>query len=202
MNLRLVAAIVFLFNCFVFGQGPFQYDQQAINLIEGAAGLQSAQPLGQSFTPSLSSIGFVELNLYDGDTLHTAGATVFVNVRSNSVTGPILGSSAMVFMPDGFFGVTNFIFSTPIGLAPGQTYYLQPLVQSGDGWGSYVTDGSYAGGTEIYQGVPVPGRNLWFREGVVVPEPSSVLLLVLGFGALMARLIRLPKSPSHVLHRF
>ena len=49
--------------------------------------------------------------------------------------------------------------------------------------GSYVTDGSYAGGTAIAQGIPIPDRDLWFREGiVVVPEPSSALLALLGSG--------------------
>jgi hypothetical protein len=81
-----------------------------------------------------------------------------------------------VFLPNNFLGITNFIFSVPVAVTPGTTYYLQP-VQSGDGVGSSVTDGSYPGGTEIYQGSPIPDRDLWFREGIIVPEPSSMFLL-------------------------
>ncbi|MGI8965739.1 MAG: PEP-CTERM sorting domain-containing protein, partial [Limisphaerales bacterium] len=87
-----------------------------------------------------------------------------------------------VFMPARFFGITNFIFTTPVTVTPGVTYYFQP-VSGGGGFGSYLTD-SYLGGTQIYQGSPIPDRDLWFREGVVVPEPSSSFMVLLGGGVL------------------
>ena len=184
MKLTFIFAILCLTNLFVHGQGTLIYDQQSTNLIEGSAFLRSGQPMGQSFTPTLSYVSFILLNLYDSDALHNSGATVFVNLRSNSITGPILGSSEAIFLPEQFFGITNFFFATPINITPGTTYYFQPAIQSGDTVGAYVTDGSYAGGTAIDQGVPIPDRDLWFREGiVVVPEPSSALLALLGGGA-------------------
>jgi hypothetical protein len=168
-----------LVACSIQGQG-FVYDQQSTNLIEGSSSLRSGQPMGQSFTPTLSSVSFILLNLYDSDALHNSGATVFVNLRSNSVTGPILGSSAGVFLPDQFFGTTNFFFTTPINVASGTTYYFQPVIQSGDSVGSYVTDTSYAG-TAYALGAPVFNHELWFREGILaVPEPSPVWLAWLG----------------------
>jgi hypothetical protein len=180
--------LLFLFSAATLaaiGQDTFIYDQQSTNLVEGAAFLQSGQPMGQSFAPTLSSVGFVILNLYDSDGLHNLGSTVYVNLRSDSITGPILGSSTAVFLPDGFFGIANFIFSTPMDVTPGLTYYLQPLIQSGDTVGSYVTDGSYAGGMLISQGVPILDRDLWFREGIVVPEPSGAVLFLIGSGLLL-----------------
>jgi hypothetical protein len=42
--------------------GTFIYDQQSsteANLGEAAVVIQSSQPVGQSFTPSLSSVGFI-----------------------------------------------------------------------------------------------------------------------------------------------
>ena len=126
------------------------------------------------------------LMLYDANTLQTAGATVFVNLRSNSITGPILAVSDPVFMPNNFFGTTNFVFSTAVSVVPGVSYYFQPLVQSGDNWATYLTDGSYGGGTAIGAGVPISDRDLWFREGVV-PEPSSALLVLIGGGLLVWR---------------
>jgi hypothetical protein len=37
------------------------------------------------------------------------------------------------------------------------------------------------------QGAPNPGFDLWFREGVVVPEPGTWALLLVGFGLLAWR---------------
>jgi hypothetical protein len=175
-----VVAVLFLAVFTAKSQGVFIYDQQSTNLVEGIAPIQTGQPMGQSFTPSLTAIGFVDLYLYDGNSLQTQGATVQVNLRSGSVTGPILGTSVSVFMPNNFYGITNFLFTTPVSIVPGTQYFLQPVVVSGDGWGSYITDASYSGGIGIYQGVPVADRNLWFREGIVVPEPSSVALTMFG----------------------
>ncbi len=189
----IIPTILLMGICIGHGQGTFVLDQESTNLVEGALGLQSGQPMGHSFTPSFSSVGVVALNLYDGDTLHTAGATVFVNLRWNSITGPILGVSDPVFMPNNFFGITNFVFSTPVAVVPGVTYYFQPLVQSGDGWGSYLTDGSYPGGTAIAGGLPISDRNLWFREGIV-PEPSSAVLFLSGVALAACRRLRNARS--------
>ncbi len=140
--------------------------------------------MGQSFTPTLTTVGFVLLNLYDSDALHNSGATVLVNLRSSSISGTILSSTVPVFLPDGFSGITNFLFQTPTVVTPGVTYFFQPVIQSGDTVGSYVTDGSYTGGMAISGGVPDPSRDLWFREGIVVPEPSAAWLALLGGGVL------------------
>jgi len=58
-------------------------------------------------------------------------------------------------------------------------------MQSGDIiiLGRFVPGSDYAGGTEFLQGQP--GNNdLWFREGIVIPEPSATSLFVAGFGVL------------------
>jgi hypothetical protein len=176
----------------VHSQG-FIVDQQSTNLVDGSAPLNIiGQPMGQSFRPQFNSIGFVTLNLFDADAFqNNFGASVYVNVRSNSVTGLILGTSATVFMPGQFFGITNFLFSAPVSLVSGATYYLQPVVQTGFGWGSYITDGSYAGGSLIRDGTPFSGRNLWFQEGVIgTPEPSSLALASLSCLLLGSRVWR------------
>jgi len=166
----------------VHGQG-FIYDQQSTNITEGSAGISGGQPIGESFTPSLSSVGFVTLFLFDFENLNS-GATVFINLRSSSITGPVLGSSMPVFMPFGFNGISNFSFSTPVTVQPGTTYYLQPFIQSGDEMG-WVATGGYAGGSEFDQGVALTGKNLWFQEGVVAaPEPSPSWLILVGTGIL------------------
>lgn len=182
MNAKIISITIAIFftTWFALGQGLI-YDQQSTNLIEGAGFLKSDQPMGQSFTPSLSSIRFISLLLYDSDGLHSSGATVFVNLRSNSITGAIMSSTTPIFLPNLFSGVTNFLFTAAVPIVPGITYYFQPVIQSGDTIGALQSDGSYSGGTFIYQGAPYPGRNLWFQEGVIgVPEPTAIALLLAG----------------------
>src|SRR5450759_4846854 len=79
------------------GQGTFIYDQQSADETvlagEGGGILQSNQPFGQSFTPTFSSINFIRLWLADGLPGNGLGATVFINLRTNSISGPILAST-------------------------------------------------------------------------------------------------------------
>lgn len=167
-------------------QGTFLYDQQSVTNDsaggEGVPTIQSNQPIGQSFTPALGSIGFIRLFLIDGS-LNGLGANVYLNLRSDSITGPILSSTDPVFMPDGFGGPKNFLFPTPVAVTPGVVYFFQPVVQSGDLWG-VVDDNhyNYPGGTAIGQGIADPVFDLWFREGIIVPEPSGVSLFLLAMG--------------------
>src|SRR5450759_795165 len=144
------------------GQGTFIYDQQSAvegTLGEGGGAIQSSQPFGQSFTPSRSSINFIRLCLADAFPGNSLGASVYINLRSNSITGPIMASTDPVFMADGF-GVANreyanFFFSTEIAVTPGMTYFFQPVV--GAGGDTWVAGGdtryNYTGGTLIFQGV-------------------------------------------------
>ena len=171
------------------GQGTFVYDQQSgdeSTLIGAVTTIQSHQPIGQSFTPSTTAVGFIRLSLNDATPGNSAGATVFVNLRANSITGTVLGSSDAVSMPDNFGrgtnGYVNFFFPSPVTLIPGTTYYFQPVVQSGDTWqvGAYNFPVNYAGGTAYYDGVASGSDDLWFREGIVVPEPSTICLGIFG----------------------
>src|SRR5262245_18890354 len=107
-------------------QGAFIYDQQSATEATaggGAAFIQRLQPFGQSFTPTLPSVGFIRLLLSDAG-VNGLSSVVYVNLRSNSITGPVLGSTEPVFLPDGFgvFGsspYTNFFFATPVPVNPG-----------------------------------------------------------------------------------
>jgi hypothetical protein len=173
----------------IFGQGTFVYDQQSAtetNITEGGGGIQSAQPVGQSFTPSLSAVGFVRFQLYDSNFGNSLGANIFVNIRSGSILGPIIGVSSVVSLPDNFGGYSDFIFSTPASVTPGTIYYFQPVVQSGDVWGIGGSSPlQYAGGTAFFNGAPDLSHDLWFREGIMaVPEPTTISLATLGLGTL------------------
>ena len=173
------------------GQGTFIYDQQSSDEsrpAESVAGIQANQPIGQSFTPILTSVGFVRLQLLDLNPGNGLGATLFINLRTSSIAGPILGSTDLVFLLDGSpgpAGFVNFFFSTPLSVVPSTTYYFQPVVQSGDIIliGATIPGSDYAGGTEFIQG-QAGNDDLWFREGIVVPEPGAWALLLVGCGLL------------------
>jgi len=171
------------------GQGTFIYDQQSsdeTNLQEGGAHIVSDPPV-QSFTPGLSSIGFIRLFINDVTLGNGVGGTVYLNLLQNSVSGPVLASTQPVVLPDSSQGPVNFFFSIPISLNPGQQYYIQPLVQSGDDLQANISFRyNYSGGTAYLRGQPSQqGYDLWFREGIVVPEPASLCLLPLGAAFLL-----------------
>jgi len=161
------------------------FDQQSSDeSFPGVGGvlIQNAQPTGQSFTPSLNAIGFVRFNLFDQIRNNGTGATVYVNLRMDSITGSIVDSTAPVALPDNFGpnGFVNFFFGSNVPLLPGVKYYLQPVVQSGDTWGIIGDTFNYAGGEFYNQGVGTTLSDLWFREGIIVPEPSTAALLLIG----------------------
>jgi hypothetical protein len=183
------ASVALLLALSASGQGTFIYDQQSAT--EGSGGgvttiIQDYQPMGQSFVPSLGSIGFVRLDVSDSR-LGFGGATLYVNLRADSITGQVLGATDSIDFTDGFHGYVNFFFPIPVALTPGQTYYFQPVVQSGDFWSvTRYNNYFYPNGAVYLNGVAdVNGFDLWFREGIVVPEPSAVALFVSGGSGLL-----------------
>ena len=178
-----------------WGQGTLVYDQQIGVPPEGSVIIQGNQPIGQSFTPALSSIGFIQLEIGD-DNSSGAGATVIVDVRSGSITGTILGTST-VTIPAGFNGIVSdsplirgplFYFSTPVSVTPGTTYFFDVNVQAGGDTCSLaeMSSDSYGGGTSFYNGAAFPNNDTWFGEGiVVVPEPSVTWLALAGGGVFL-----------------
>lgn len=177
-----------LFATILHGQGTFVYDQQSSDesyFAEGGGNIQENQPIGQSFTPSLSTVGFVRLQIYNGFLGDYTSADVVVHLRSNSITGPLLGTSAMFSIPGGslFANTVDFVFSIPVTVTPGTAYFFQPEVLNNSNVGlNQSTFYNYAGGILFAGGVSYPNNDIWFREGIIVPEPSLPVLLLLGGG--------------------
>src|SRR5258706_6715557 len=114
-----------------------------------------------------------------------------MNLRSDSITGTILGTSSPLSLTLG--GPSTFVFPTPVPVTSGTTYYFQPVIQSSvGGYGTFVAGYNYSGGMAFVDGLAVPTKDFWFREGIVVPEPCSAALLLLGGSVLLGarRMIR------------
>ena len=169
----------------VHAQGTLVYDQQSSadeTSPFGSVPIQAYGTVGQSFTPSLTGVGFVRLRQFDINPGNSVGATLVVDLRSGAINGPVIGTTTPVVLGDGFAGPVSFFFVTAVPVVPNTTYYFQTMVQSGDTWGittlSTLPSNNYLGGN-FYGGLqPFPASDLWFREGIVVPEPSVVALLL------------------------
>lgn len=188
-----MAAMLVAASTQIHAQG-FIYDQESTNspvssYANGVDGIY-IQPatIFQTFIPTFSAIGFVQLEFEDAPNNGTNGATVYVNLWTGSPninSATFVSSTTPVYMPDGFMnsglgaaGVTNIFFSTLITLTAGQTYYLQPVVSSGDNPWAVVAMQTYPNGNLYYNGTHNPGQDLWFREGIIsVPEPSVFTLV-------------------------
>jgi PEP-CTERM motif len=153
-------------------------------------------PFGQSFTPGLAAVDFVQLRLSDFDAGSGLGGTFQVRIREGgAATGAILGTSAAKTLPDGFgtladdfgygfaFGgsLAQFDFATPVALNPGALYSIEVVELSGDRFEMYGTlPGGYPGGTAI-AGLPLSSVDFFFREGIQdVPEPGTFGLGLFG----------------------
>lgn len=172
-------------------QGTLVFDQQSStdeDFPYGGLSIQFYGSVGQSFTPSLSTVGFVRVKLYDAAPFNPFGATLVMNLRSNAINGPIIGTSQLLVLANGFAGSTNFIFSSAVGVIPNSTYYFETSVVSGDQWGITAMGNDYPNGNYYGGNTSAVGGDLWFREGIVVPEPTTGAVLVAGL--LVASLVR------------
>jgi len=179
-RLGMILGIFLLSRTLAGAQGTLIFDQQEMGALDGSIGLNRT-PLGQSFTPTFDSIGFVQFQLFNG----VAGSIFTVNVLSGSISGSILGTTDPVIYNSN--GSYDFFFSNPVSLTPGAQYFLQPVVSSGGFAIMPITFIQYTGGNAIYDGTTHSDRDFWFREGIVstVPEPSSAALLLPALAALI-----------------
>lgn len=134
-------------------QGTFVYDQESSSdetHQTGGVAIQFYGSVGQSFTPSFSSVGFIRVKLFDVTPGNALGATLVMNLRSDAINGPIIGTAAPLALTNGFAGSANFLFSTAINVVQDQLYFFETTVQSGDTWGirtmSNVPGDNYPGG--------------------------------------------------------
>src|SRR5205823_5179556 len=112
-----------------------------------------------------------------------AGVTFSVNLREGGYNGPIIGSSTPVVMVNKLVTqIGTFYYPDNIPVTAGQRYFFEPVLLSlGSMDFGYKFPSSYPGGEAWNNGVPSgETADYWFREGIVVPEPGVVWLLLVG----------------------
>jgi len=146
--------------------------------------------IAQSFTPSLSTVGFVQFQTYVFDDNNGAGVAFAVNLREGAYNGPILSSTTPVVLLNRLMTqIGTFYYPDNISVTPGQLYFFEPVLLSPGSMNTgYKFPSSYPFGEAWNNGVPSStGSDYWFREGIVVPEPGTVWMLLFGSGVFIWR---------------
>jgi hypothetical protein len=187
---KLLLALVLLLsiNRLACAQGTLVYDQQVTtndNIGASPFGIPTYaigtnQPIGQSFTPTFSAIGFVRFYLNVPAQPSGTSTLLWINLWSGSISnGILLASTSADSLSPGFNTFATFYFTTPAALTPGTVYYLQPFIQSGNAHTAIAISSilpPYSGGMAfINDNQPQnPNTDIWFREGIVAtPEPAT-----------------------------
>ncbi len=146
----------------------------SLRFLSPAQGGPGSLPFGQEFTPSFAGVQWFEF-LVNSVAPPASAGTFQVNIRLNSVTGPIVGASEPVSVSFGVSqGTARADFGSLVPLVGGQQYVAELVPLSG--LGLYFFDSpNYSGGRLIMSGAPT-ATDLWFREGIIVPEPGAVRL--------------------------
>jgi len=106
-TIRNLLAAIFIAAAFQTHAQGVVYDQQS-TVSPSSLGdflVIQTEPLTQSFIPTLSAIGFVQFDFSEMPNNGNNGATVYVNLWTgspNTRSATLLGSTAPVYMPDGF----------------------------------------------------------------------------------------------------
>ena len=172
-----------------FGQGFLVVDQASgtTNELVQVSTQIPDEHIAQSFTPSLSAVGFVQFSQYVPAFPGNDQVTFVVNLRAGAYNGPILSSTDPVILVNHLTQIGTFYYPENVGVAPGQLYFFEPvLLSSGSLDIGYKNPSSYLGGDAWNNGLQDTG-DYWFREGVVVPEPDTIGLALLGSGVFIWR---------------
>ena len=142
MRLSLILTTLALTAYSAHGVGIYQVDQSVgpINPPNLFANIQPATT-GESFVPTLSSIGFAQFYLNDASPVLQSSTLYVILWSGSSANSVYLGQTAPVTVGPFSAGATTFYFSNPVALTPGSTYFLQPIVQSGDNESAGVVPG-------------------------------------------------------------
>jgi len=144
--------------------------------------------IAQSFTPSLSAVGFVQFSEFLPAGLGGNDQVTFVvNLRAGAYNGPILSSTSPIILVNHGTQIGSFYYPDNVVVTPGQLYFFEPvLLTAGSMDIGYKFPSSYPDGDAWNNGLQDTG-DYWFREGIVVPEPATLWLFLVGGSVLFSR---------------
>ena len=178
----LYVFILWLTIANAIGQGFLVVDQASGTLDEivtVATPLPDNQ-IAQSFTPLIPAVGFVQFSQNLPAFPGNDQVSFVVNLRQGAYNGPIISSTDPVVLVNHLTQISTFYFPASIQVSPGQLYFFEPVLQSTGFLDiGYKNPSSYLGGDAWNNGLQDTG-DYWFREGIVVPEPDTVWLLLFG----------------------
>jgi hypothetical protein len=197
-SLRLLMWLGFL------GLRPFSCSGQELVVDQATGSLEDPLVNGvilpgsfaQSFTPLLPSIDFIQVSLV---VEQTNALTFYFNLREGGPNSPIFASTVPAVLSNRGTEKKTFYFPNSVPLILGNIYFFEPVDASKGLMNiNYLSPSSYTRGDLWSNGVKDPDADLWFREGVIVPEPSALLLV--NFGGLILLLVR-HQRPARKLRR-
>ncbi len=163
-------------------------DQSHVILVTHLSNATIFAPLGQTFTPTLSGLNFVTIKLGAGLSPFE-GAIAAIEIRTG-VNGALVGTSKPTTIPASQFDMRltdyRFDFAQTAVLTPGGLYSwtVKPIS------GMVMVGGSeadYERGEYVRWGERETGLDMYFIEGLIVPEPSALPLAAIGFGGIVRR---------------
>ena len=145
-------------------------------------------PIGQTFTPTLNRLNFVDVRMRDLERtfggVESQGATFQMIIRDGTMlTGTELGRSEPLFLPSAFGRipafegpVVRFKFANTIAVVPGEFHLFELIQLSGDPDGYFFVYGNFPSNYVRGEGIDRPYANFdyWFQEGLVVDIPAFV----------------------------
>jgi hypothetical protein len=182
-------------------------DQAFVPTVAPNCGMNISLDVQQEFTPTMNQLDTVQLWINEGSSvpvpLPQTSGSLAVQIRDPAIDSGLMGRSTVMDLPARFQGTALFRFPNPVNLEPGHVYLLQPIVVAGANW--FVNyncpqEPSYPGGRLFFNGTWMDDLDIFFAEGVGIPEPSPSVLLAVGlaliFGVtLRSRVNRRARSP-------
>ncbi len=162
-QLFAIAFVLIFFAVSVSLADEFTWDQtndlQQPNIYRD---ISTFSPFGQEFTPNLDYVQVIQLVISN---FLPDPAKITINIRSDSITGILLGTSNTITLPGNYTGIATFPFIS-VALQPRNLYVMEVVRTSGNaGVGGY-SPATYQQGCAVLFGIPYDNIDIWFREGL------------------------------------
>lgn len=160
----------------------------------GGASLLILAPVGQEFTPSFDALNAVEFVTGDAAQLDGSSVRLAVNLRKDTITGPVIARTESSLLQAWFSGTTKFEFPSLVPVVPGEKYVFElelldpnpinnwavavrvPFPSDTDLPSGLILSGNRKDTTTAYfrEGI-ILDRDLWLQE-TIIPEPSPLAI--------------------------